>query len=442
MKAKSIKMKIKATYTKIKSISIEDILRKLKTEFIGHFGIVKIIKDVLTRKRKIRDLFSKGSMDITFFALVIALLTIGVIMMFSASYVNAMYDADADFKAYFYFKKQLTYAVIGVVLMLIVSRVKIDVFRESSTVIMIIAFILLCYVLINPVIIPGKEEFKRWIAVPFIKRFQPSEVAKLAIIMMIAFSTERYHRTVEKRFLSAIPYMVFILIICFLIYKENHVSCTVLMFGIGVATLFFSGVRIPWYVYVGIVGLIVLAGIWVVSNAEVFLEDYAGQRIHIWLKILNKEELTSDETRNSGWQSLQSLYAIGSGGLFGLGFGNSKQKHMYLPEPHNDFVFAVVCEELGFVRAIIIILLFVLLVARGFVIGLHAKSRYEAMLAMGISFQVGLQSALNIAVVTSTVPNTGISLPFFSYGGTSLIMLLIEMGMVLAISRNSERKNK
>ncbi len=421
---------------------LEKVLRKLKIEFFAHFGIVNIVKDVFTGKRKIKDLFAKGSMDITFFALVIALVTIGIIMMFSASYVNAMYDADAGYDAYHYFKRQLIYAVVGIVLMLMVSRVKTEIFRESSTVIMIIAVILLVYVLINPVIIPGKEDFKRWIAVPLIKRFQPSEVGKLAIIMMIAFSTERYHKWVEKTFITAIPYVIFILIICLLVYMENHVSGTLLMFGIGIATLYFSGIRIPWYIYAGIFAVIVFAGIYLVFNAETFLEDYAGERVRIWLKILNQEELTRDEIRDSGWQSLQSLYAIGSGGLFGLGFGNSKQKHMYLPEPHNDFVFAVVCEELGFLRAIIIILLFILLVARGFIIGLRARSRYEAMLAMGISFQVGLQSALNIAVVTSTAPNTGISLPFFSYGGTSLVMLLIEMGMVLAVSRNSERKTK
>ena len=190
------------------------------------------------------------------------------------------------------------------------------------------------------------------------------------------------------------------------------------------------------------IGAVVIGVLGFVLKSDSILEGYASERIRIWLKLLKGEELTSQEATGSGWQSLQSLYAIGSGGLFGLGFGNSKQKHMYLPEPQNDFVFAVVCEELGFIRALIIILLFVLLVARGFIIGLRARSRFEAMTAMGISFQVGLQAALNIAVVTSTVPNTGISLPFFSYGGTSLVMLLIEMGIVLSISRNSERKKK
>ena len=185
-----------------------------------------------------------------------------------------------------------------------------------------------------------------------------------------------------------------------------------------------------------------VAAVIFVFNADKFLEGYASERIRIWLKLLTGEDLTSAEARGSGWQSLQSLYAIGSGGLFGLGFGNSKQKHMYLPEPQNDFVFAIVCEELGFIRALLIIVLFILLVARGLIIGLRAKSKFGALLAMGISFQVGLQAALNIAVVTATVPNTGISLPFFSYGGTSLIVLLMEMGMVLAVSRNGERTKK
>lgn len=414
---------------------------KLKSEVLAHFGIFYLVKDIFKGKKKIKDLFSKGSMDITFLALVIAILTIGIIMMFSASYVNAMYDADAKFDAFFYVKKQVLYAVFGIALMLFVSRIKTDVFRDASTVIFILSLFLLCYVLINPAVISGKEEFKRWIAVPVVGTFQPSEIAKLAVIMFLAFSMERYHKLAEKTAWMMAPYILVIGLVCALVYLENHVSGTLLIFGIGIVTMYFGGVRIPWYFY-AIIGVAVVGlGIWFVLNADKFLEGYASERIRIWLKLLLNEELTSKEASNSGWQSLQSLYAIGSGGLFGLGFGNSKQKHMYIPEPQNDFVFAVVCEELGFIRAILIILLFICLVGRGFVIGLRARSRFEAMLAMGISFQVGLQAALNIAVVTSTVPNTGISLPFFSYGGTSLIMLLVEMGMVLAVSRNSERKN-
>ena len=411
----------------------------MKNEILAHFGIFYLIRDIFTGRKKLKDCFSTSPFDITFFTLVIALLAVGIVMMFSASYVNAWYVED---DAYHYVKNQALFAVIGLVIMIAVSFIKPDFFRQSTGVITLISLFLLVYVLINPYEVPGKEQFKRWMEIPGVTSFQPSEVAKFAIVLFLAFSMERYHKIIEQKWWVIFPYGGFILIFCALVYAENHVSGTLLILGIGAATVYFGGVRIHKLVYIiGIAG-IVLAVIFVALNSDKLLEGYASERIRIWLKLLTGEELTAQEARGSGWQSVQSLYAIGSGGLFGLGFGNSKQKHMYLPEPQNDFVFAVVCEELGFIRAILIILLFVLLVARGFIIGLRAKSRFEAMLAMGISFQVGLQAALNIAVVTSTVPNTGISLPFFSYGGTSLVMLLAEMGVILAISRNSERKKK
>ncbi len=416
----------------------------MKKEILAHFGIFYTIRDLFTGRKKLRDCFSTGPVDITFLTLVIALLAIGIVMMFSASYINAWYDSSpaVDNDPYYYVKNQILFAVIGVALMVAVSFVNPSIFRDASGLIMLISLLLLVYVLINPYVIPGKEEFKRWMWLPGIGSFQPSEIAKLAIVMFLAFSMERHHKLIEKHWWMILPYMALVGVCCLLVYLENHVSGTLLILGIGVATIYFGGVRIHWAVYAVGIAAVVVAAIWFVLNSDDILKGYASERIRIWLKLLTGEELTAAETRGSGWQSLQSLYAIGSGGLFGLGFGNSKQKHMYLPEPQNDFVFAVVCEELGFVRAILIVALFVLLVARGFIIGLRARTRYEAMVAMGISFQVGLQAALNIAVVTATVPNTGISLPFFSYGGTSLVMLLLEMGIVLSISRNSERKKK
>lgn len=416
----------------------------MKQEIRAHFGIIDLIKDLASGKKKIKDLIARGPVDITFFALVIALLTIGIVMMFSASYVNAWYDSSVtvDNDPFYYVKNQVFFAAIGLVLMIAVSFVKSDVFKDMTGVVTVVALLLLVYVLINPYEIPGKEQFKRWVEFPIIGSFQPSEIAKLALIMFLAFSMERHHKLIEKHWWMIVPYMGVILLFCGLVYLENHVSGTLLMLGIGVATVYFGGVRIHWSIYVLGIAAVLIVGLYLVLNSDKFLEGYASSRIAIWLKLLTGEELSSEETRGSGWQSLQSLYAIGSGGLFGLGFGNSKQKHMYLPEPQNDFVFAVVCEELGFLRALIIILLFILLVGRGFIIGLRARTRYEALLAMGISFHVGLQAALNIAVVTATVPNTGISLPFFSYGGTALVILLFEMGIVLSISRNSERKAK
>lgn len=410
-----------------------------KILFARYFGIFFLIKDLFTRKKKLRDCFTAAPFDITFLALVIVILTVGLVMMFSASYVYAWYNASEN-DPYYYIKNQLFFAVIGVILMLVVSHINSDIFRDSAGLVMAISFILLVYVLINPYEIPGKEEFKRWVELPLIGSFQPSEIAKLALIMIMAFSMERNHKKVEQSPWAIFPYIILIVVICALVYLENHVSGTILMLGIGGAMMFFGGIKWQWFAAVGV--LAIGAVIIFVLFSDKILEGYASERIRIWLKLLNGTELTAAEARGSGWQSLQSLYAIGSGGLFGLGFGNSKQKHMYLPEPQNDFVFAVVAEELGFIRTLIIIVLFVLLVARGFIIGLRAKSKFGALLAMGISFQVGLQAALNIAVVTATIPNTGISLPFFSYGGTSLVMLLIEMGMVLSVSRNSERKKK
>lgn len=416
----------------------------MKKEILANLGIFYTIRDLFTGRKKLRDCFATGPIDITFLTLVIALLAIGIVMMFSASYINAWYDTSpaVDKDPYYYVKNQLMFAAVGITLMIAVSFIKSDIFRDASGFIMLVSLILLVAVLIFPYNVPGKEEFKRWLYIPVLGSFQPSEIAKLAIVMFLAFSMERHHKMIEKHWWMILPYIAVVGLVCFLVYCENHVSGTLLILGIGVATIYFGGVKIHWAVYaVGIAAVIIVA-IWFVMNADDILKGYASERIRIWLKLLTGEKLTAAETRGSGWQSLQSLYAIGSGGLFGLGFGNSKQKHMYLPEPQNDFVFAVVCEELGFARAILIVALFVLLVARGFIIGLRARTRYEAMLAMGISFQVGLQAALNIAVVTATVPNTGISLPFFSYGGTSLVMLLLEMGIVLSISRNSERKKK
>lgn len=404
-----------------------------------HFAVFYTLRDIFARRKRLRDCFSTSPFDITFLALVIAILSIGLVMMFSASYIYAWYDKTASYDPYYYIKRQLIFAVIGVVLMIAVSFVKTDIFRDASGFIMLVAILLLVYVLINPYEVLGKEEFKRWIQIPGTTiTFQPSEIAKLALIMYLSFSMEKYHKLVEQKAWMIFPYAAIIIFICGLVYMENHVSGTLLIFGIGVAMLFFGGIKWQWFAVAGVV--VAIAAVIFMFAADKILEGYAFERIRIWLKLLFGEELTTQEARGSGWQSLQSLYAIGSGGLFGLGFGNSKQKHMFLPEPQNDFVFAVVCEELGFIGALIIIVLFILLVARGFIIGLRAKTKFGALLAMGISFQVGLQAALNIAVVTSTVPNTGISLPFFSYGGTSLVMLLVEMGMILSVSRNGERK--
>ena len=385
------------------------------------------------RKRKLRDCVAFGDFDMTFLALDIILLSIGLVMMFSASYINAWYDPEAGNDPYFYIKNQGAFAVIGLIAMFVVSKVRYDVFKDFAFTLLLVSFFLLLLVLIVPAKIPGKEEFHRWLKMPIVGgTFQPSEIAKLGLVMFCAWSMERRQKLIEKKWWMMLPYAVIIAFMCGLVYMENHLSGTILMLCIGLVMTYLGGIKAGWYVF----ALFAFAGAaaLLISNPDI-LKKYAGDRIVAW-----RDE--DYDPMGARWQINQSLYAIGSGGLFGLGLGNSKQKHLYMPEPQNDFVFSIACEELGFIRCILIILLFVLLVWRGFVIAMRAKDRFSSLLVMGIIFQVGLQAALNIAVVTGTVPNTGISLPFFSYGGTSLTILLTEMGMVLSVSRYSKIRKK
>lgn len=398
--------------------------------------------------RKRSDFWAVGKIDVPFFLLVIIILTIGLVMLFSASYTYAYYNNNGD-SAYF-FKRQLVWSVIGVVAMLLVSKVRYDYFKLFAIPAILLSTALLVLVLILPPMVASKPDFHRWIVIGPLQ-FQPSEIAKLAIILFCAWSMEKNHKKITGKMLNQgklsrwvksisngkiVVYESFLMLCLYagviaatalLVYKENHLSGAVLILAIGVVMLFLGEVKQHWFILIGI--LAVAAAIFFILNPEI-LEKYAGERITAWLD-------KSFEPRGARWQTNNSLYAIGSGGLFGTGLGNSKQKHLYVSEPQNDFIFAIVCEELGFIRAVGIILLYVLLVLRGVVIGLRAKDRFGALLSMGIVFQVGLQTALNLAVVTDAMPNTGISLPFFSYGGTSLVMLLFEMGVVLSVSRYS-----
>lgn len=396
-------------------------------------------------QKKRSDFWAVGKLDVPFLLLVVTILTIGLVMLFSASYTYAYYNEDGD-SAYF-FKRQLIFAVAGVLAMFFVSKVRYDYFKLFAVPAILVSWFLLVIVLFLPEV---KEGFHRWINLGLFT-FQPSEIAKLAIILFCAWSMDKNHkRIIGKRenpakisktvkeltngkivvydsFVMLCIYGAVIALTAGLVYLENHLSGTILILAIGVVMLFLGEVKQHWFVLIAV--LAVAAVVFFIFNPEL-LEKYAGERITAWLD-------KTYEPRDARWQTNNSLYAIGSGGLFGTGLGNSKQKHLYVSEPQNDFIFAIVCEELGFLRAVGIILLYVLLVARGVKIGLRAKDRFGALLSMGIVFQVGLQTALNIAVVTDALPNTGISLPFFSYGGTSLMMLLFEMGIVLSVSRYS-----
>lgn len=393
-------------------------------------------------------LFARGSMDIPYFLLLITIVTIGLIMLFSASYTYSYYHRDGD--STYIFRRQLIFTLLGLVGMYVISRIRYEYFRLFAVIGVVISLGLLGLVLVLPEYKPG---FHRWINLGF-TTFQPSEIAKIGLILILAYLLEKNYKTVTgkipsdmfllkrireisngriviyKSFTTVIAYGILILIFSGLVYLENHVSGTVLMLGLGIIMLFLGEVKNKWFILAG--GVIVILALLLITNPSI-LEKYAGERIVAWR---NKDY----DPMGARWQTNNSLYAIGSGGLLGTGLGQSKQKHLYVSEPQNDFIFSIVCEELGFVGAAVIIIIFALLVYRGINIGMRAKDRFSALLAMGISFQVGIQVALNIAVVSDFIPNTGISLPFFSAGGTSVFILLCEMGMLLSVSRSARKK--
>lgn len=400
------------------------------------------------KKNSILNLFmAKGAIDIPFFLMLITIVTVGLVMVFSASYTYSYYFRGGSLTI---FGKQLIFTAIGLTLMMMVSRIRYEYFRYFARLAAVISLGLLVLVLILPEYKPG---FKRWIDLGF-TTFQPSEIAKIGLIMLLAYLLEKDSKVITgkipsdlkalrriseitngkiviyKSFTTVILYGIIILLFAGLVYKENHVSGAVLILGIGVMMLFLGEVKNKWFYIIGAVAILLIAVL--IINPQI-LAKYAGERITAWLD----KDYSPMKAR---WQTNNSLYAIGSGGLTGTGLGQSKQKHLYVSEPQNDFIFAIVCEELGFIGASAIIILFACFIYRGIKIGLRANDKFSSLLVIGICFQIGIQVALNIAVVTDFMPNTGISLPFFSAGGTSAIILLAEMGMVLSVSRSITKK--
>ena len=322
------------------------------------------------------------AMDLPFLILVLTLVGFGLVMLYSASSAVALYRRG---DAWAYVRPQLLYAAMGIGAMWAASRVDYHIYHKLAWPLLALSLVLLVVVLF----MPEYNGCKRWLVLPGLGTLQPSEIAKFAVLL------------------------------------EPHLSGTVLILGIGAVLMFVGGTGLQWFVLAGVGG----AG--AIGAAIVIMPDlvpYAASRLSSWLDPFA-------DPLGDGHQTIQSLYAIGSGGAVGLGLGNSRQKHLFVPEPQNDFIFSILCEELGFVGACAVILLFSLLLLRGVTLAAHAPDRFGALLVVGFVVQVALQAVLNIAVVTNTIPNTGISLPFFSSGGTSLMMLLGEMGIVLSVSR-------
>ena len=360
-----------------------------------------------------------GRIDITFLSIVLILLTIGLVMLFSASYAYS-YSKYGD--SYKFIIRQAAFAVAGVVVMLIVSRIDYHFWRKFAWILFAITIGMLIFLLAIPPMVEGMD-VKRWIVLGPVN-FQPSEIAKFAIILLFSSLI-----AANQKLMSNIRFLIFLVgllgVTCLFIMLEPHLSATLLVFAIGVVLIVVGGLP-KLYIIIG--GIAAAAGFALIVFGGVI--GYSSDRIAYW------RDPWSDPL-GKGFQTIQSLLAIGSGGIFGRGIGQSRQKYLWVPEPHNDFIFSIACEELGLIGAMVIICLFAVLVWRGFSIAMRAADKYGSLMALGLTFQVGLQAMLNIWVVTNTIPNTGISLPFFSYGGTSLLILLAEMGIVLSISRGS-----
>lgn len=371
-------------------------------------------------ERKKRGLLvKKGHIDITFLSFVLILVTIGLVMLFSASYAYSLEYYGTSYK---FILRQLLFAVAGVVAMLIVSRIDYHFWRKFGMILYIGINILLLILLVSSPMVEGMD-VKRWFAIGPVS-FQPSEIAKFSIVLLFS-SLIAANSDKMGNFKFILTLAAFLGVTCILVVLEPHLSATILILFIGIVLMIIGGLKLR-YIVAGAVGSVGLVAVAILSGVI----SYGSDRIKYWL------DPWSDPV-GQGFQTIQSLLAIGSGGILGRGIGQSRQKYLWVPEPHNDFIFSIVCEELGLIGAVIIIVLFALLVWRGFSIAMHAPDKFGTLMAVGLTFQVGLQAMFNIFVVTNTIPNTGISLPFFSYGGTSLFILLVEMGMVLSVSRYS-----
>ena len=368
-----------------------------------------------------RRIAEAPALDIPFLVILLLLLCYGLIMLFSAGYAVALYRRG---DAYTYIRPQLLFAVLGVIAMYAASFIDYHIWHKLAWPMMGVSLVLLTIVLF----MPEYNGCKRWIVLPGLGTLQPSEIAKFSVVLVFSHIISLNHDRMKTFSTGVLPFGIILGVVTVLMLLEPHLSGTLLILGIGAVLMFVGGTGLKWF------GLAGGAAAGAIAAAVVLLPElvpYATDRLESW-------QNPFADPLGEGHQTIQSLYAIASGGLAGLGLGNSRQKYLYVPEPQNDFIFSILCEELGFVGAALVILLFLLLLLRGLSIAVRARDRFGALLVVGFVVQVILQAVLNIAVVTNTIPNTGISLPFFSSGGTSLMMLLGEMGIVLSVSRQAD----
>ena len=371
------------------------------------------------KEQESREL-ARGPIDLPFCLLVLLLTAIGLVMLLSASFPSAYYETKNNDPMY-YFTRQGVFAIMGVAAMFFISKINYQRFRAFAKPLLFIAIILLVLVLI-PGIGQTRNNATRWIGVGELFTFQPSEIAKLAVVLYFSDSISKKKDKMRTTRYGILPYLLIMGVLAVLMMLEPHLSGTVLILGTGAALMLVGGIRWAWVGaavgFAGGVATLMLTGV----------IKYGQSRIAMW-------QNPFIDPRGEGYQLSQSLISIGSGGLLGVGLGKSRQKFLYLPEEHNDFIFAIICEELGLIGAAIIMLLFAALILRGYWIALHTRDRFGCLLVVGVTTLIAMQTFLNIGVVTGLLPTTGISLPFFSYGGTALSIQLAEMGIVLSVSR-------
>lgn len=391
-------------------------------------GKVSLLRNK-TPMKKVRKKFKvfsvRGGVDRVLLYILLSLLVFGLVMLFSASFASSYYKYD---NSYHFIVQQLIFAVFGCAVMMAISYFDYHHLHKFAFLILGITVAMLVAVLVlkGTALVPRINGTYRWLYLGPIN-FQPSEVAKFALVLIFAHLISINYDKMQTFRYGVLPYLLLLMLIGGLVIAEKHISATLIIAALAAVMLMVGGMRWRWFVLAG--GVVAAAVLYLIFFSDKF--DYALLRLQGWLNPFDPPEGVDT------WQTRQSLMAIGSGRLLGLGLAQSRQKYLYLPEPQNDFIFAIVCEELGFVGALAVILLFALLIWRGIVISLGAKDKFGTLLGIGLTAQVGIQAILNICVVTNTLPNTGISLPFFSYGGTSLVMLLAEMGILLSISRTS-----
>ncbi len=371
----------------------------------------------------------KGSYDRIFLILVIILTLFGLIMDFSASYAYA-YSKFGD--SFHFVKQQFAFAVLGILLMIVAMNFDYRWLRKFTVPYFIAMTVLLIAVLVGGI---ASGVAQRWITVGGIT-FQPSEFMKPGLVFMLALYVARnqdritnYRNFKQSSIYGMLIPLLIVAIPCVLIFLEKHFSGTIITFAIGAVIIFAAGAHMGWFI--GAVSAFA-AGLFTL----IMFVPYAKERV---MMLQHPERY---DPTGKIWQTLQGLYAVGSGGLFGVGLGGSRQKHMYVSQPQNDFVFSIIAEELGWAGAVLVIILFMLLIWRGFAIALKAPDTFSSLVVIGLISKVAIQAILNIAVVTNMIPNTGISLPFFSYGGTALVVQLAEMGVILSISKYSYKKKE